>query len=139
MAVSGAMKLTTLSDVSIDTNPLPYPELLIDVALSLDKVEHVCYFLNPIVVLDRATRQTDYRRNEINDFYNNRIDQLKNFVMPDDGYSTLTSGSLLNYAQIKATNHQKEGDIHAAHILAWAITLLVKTIDIDLDWIEPPT
>ncbi|MHC4870355.1 MAG: hypothetical protein ACYTFY_00755 [Planctomycetota bacterium] len=137
MAVSGAMKLTTLADIAKTT--LPHPEILIDKALSLTEAEHVCYFLNPIIVLDRASKYSTYRKSEIMGFYQSRINMLNNFLMPDKGFSTLTSGSLINYAQIKATSNGKEGDIHAVHILAWAIKILADNTGSQLNWLEPPT
>lgn len=137
MSVSGAMKLTTLADIS--GKQLPCPEILIDCALSLVDANHVCYFLNPLVVLDRASKNTSYKKDEIDLFFNKRVEMLEDFKMPDGGYSTLTTGSITNYAQIKATLNNKESDIHAAHILAWAITLLSKRQKAQLDWIEPPT
>jgi hypothetical protein len=137
IGVSGAMKLTTLAD---EINmPLPYPEKLIDIALKLTKAEHVCYFLNPLLVLDRCSIYTDYRKNDINNFYEKRIKILDNFLMPDKGYATMVSGSVKNFGQIVATKNEKCADIHAAHILGWAILLIANKFNIELDMQQPPT
>ncbi|MFH0911644.1 MAG: hypothetical protein V1918_09105 [Planctomycetota bacterium] len=136
-AVSGAMKLVTLSDLV--GKPLPWPERMIDLALAVPRAEHVCYLLNPLCVLDRAARLSHHRSAEVAAFRQERSGRLQDFLAPDGGAMTTTRGSIVRYNHLKVGRGAREGDVHGAHMVAWALTLLARAEGIELGWTEPPT
>jgi hypothetical protein len=135
-ATGGAMKLVLLCEI-LGTELLQ-PEFLVDAALSCDAMDDVCQFLNPLVVLEKV-EQSNYRSDDITRFRFKRMENIKNFIMPDGGFAFTPQGSTTNYAGIKTTRGLRVGDVHAAHILSWAVYLLEKSITGETPWLEPPT
>jgi len=139
VGVSGLMKLVTLADL-LD-RPVLEPERLIDIALraSASEAAHVCFLVNPLLVFDRAQRHADHRAREVADWRNAATQRLADLRMPDGGFATTVDGSIGRYTHLTVGTQQRQGDVHGAHMVGWALALLGRAEGQDLGLTEPPT
>lgn len=131
--VNGAMKyLTGIHAANI--YEFPYPEKLVDTALSATNDEHACNNFNVTYCLYAAHKIIpDYRKNEIEEFLLSRLEIYKEFYYPDYGGFSFKKGAANdNLYGAKITKGLNEPDIHGTCLFMFGIALIDEVLGLEL-------
>lgn len=136
--INGAMKVITGFHAA-NIYDFPYPKKLIDTALSGTNNTDACSNFNISYVLYATNKiESEYRKNEIEDFLLNRLEIYKKFYWPELGGFSFHEGRASNvlYGK-KITRGKLEPDIHGTIMFIWGISVINQIIDLGLDWKIP--
>lgn len=136
--INGAMKVFTGYHAA-HIYDIPYPRKIIDTALAGINDFEACSNFNIVYVLYGATRiETEYRKNEIQDFLLKRLDIYKEYYWPDLGGFSFHKGRANDiYYGKKITSGKSEPDIHGTIMFVWGIAIINKILNLGLDWKIP--
>lgn len=138
--INGAMKIL-IGFSTVNYLKLIYVERLIDTVLSGVNDSHACDNFNIVYCLYVASKLTDYRKQEIQQFCLDRLNIYKEYYHEKEGgFSFYKDMANDVYYGAKITKGLNEPDIHGTVMFLWGITLISKILNIkDLDLKEPIT
>ncbi len=136
--INGAMKILTGLHVA-GVNEFPYPERLIDTALSAINDNEACSNFNVVYVLYGARKQSpDYRSTEVREFLKNRLRLYREYYHPEKGgFSFLKQKANETYYGKRLTVGKNEPDIHGTILFVWGLSIINQMMDIGLDFKVP--
>ncbi len=122
-SINGSMKVLTGLDW-IDT-PIHFPEKLIDFCLLNEPSSEGCDLVDAVYVLYRCSKQTNYKRKEINNYFN-KLQKiiLSHYKSDEGGFSYYINRSQEYYYGLKITDGQNRADIHGTLLLLWALSMI---------------
>ena len=108
-----------------------YPELLIDLCLNTVNDGHACNHFNIICVLYYCNKLVDYRKDEIIDYANQRIEMYKKHYWEDHGaFSFFKSRANTRYYNATISKGLREPDIHGTVMFVNGIALIAELLEI---------
>jgi len=122
-SINGAMKvLTGLEWINLDIH---HPEKIIEYCLQNEPNNEGCDLVDIIYVLNRCSKQTDYRKTEIIKYFD-KIENLimQHFYKDEGGFSYFINKSQTHYYGLKISNGLRTADIHGTTLLVWALSLI---------------
>lgn len=137
--INGAMKILT-GFRAAGKSRFPYPECLINTALTIPNEMEACSNFNVVYVLYCCRSLTDYRHDDIKAYCLQKLSHYKQYYFDDiGGFSFYLNRANQKYYGAKITRGLKEPDIHGTVMFLWGITLISKIIGLDLGLREPVT
>jgi len=125
--INGAMKvLTALDWLEV---PIHYPDTLIDTCLERLPSSDGCHLVDAVYVLYRCLQQTQYKRAKIQAYCAQVLDMIKQHYNPDGGFSYGIGRSQTGYYGVPISRGLAESDIHGTCLLAWAVAMILETLD----------
>tara|TARA_Y100000817_G_scaffold265773_1_gene221733 strand:- start:12 stop:1133 length:1122 start_codon:yes stop_codon:yes gene_type:complete len=126
--INGCMKVLTGLDW-IETS-INYPEKLIDLCLESKPSQEGCDLVDIVYVLYRSQKETDYRKEEVVQFFYNLIAVIeKHYFYGLGGFSYYINKSQVNYYGLKITKGKNIPDLHGTTLLLWALSMIYETIE----------
>jgi len=121
--INGSMKI--LSGLDWINHPIHYPEKLIDFCLSTTVSGYGCDIVDIVYVLKRCSDVTNYKREQINDYFIN-IENIiaEHYFQEIGGFSYYKNKSQIYYYGLKISQGKNEPDLHGTTLLTWAISLI---------------
>ena len=127
-AINGAMKVITGLDW-LDEK-IHFPEKLIDLCLSTNPKNEGCDLVDIVYVLYRCSLETEYKRNEIINYFNEIIPIVKShYFQGSGGFSYYLERSQQNYYGVQISKGLNTPDIHGTILLTWAIAMMHELIN----------
>ena len=129
--INGAMKVVTGLDwIGLE---IPYPEKLIDTCLSSSPNMEGCDIVDIIYVLYRCNMVTNYRSDDIREYFKTLIDLIKNhYFTGQGGFSYHVNKSQTHYYGVKISRGLNTPDLHGTLLLIWGISMISKVIDLPI-------
>jgi len=137
--INGAMKV--ISGLDWINHPIHLPNRLID--FCLDNTPHIegCDIVDFIYVLYMCSKQSVYRKKEIDNLFEDLLKQIMKLYIEDEkGFSYYNNKSQTHYYGLKITNGLKSADIHGTVLCIWAINMVLnhlEKLDDDMKVIKP--
>jgi len=130
--INGAMKIITGLDW-LDQD-IHYPHELIDFCLSNEPVTEGCDIVDYIYVLYKCFKETDHRRNEIQDKMLNAISSIKKlYIEAEGGFSYFENKSQTHYYGVPITQGLNTSDIHGTLLCTWGLLMAMNTLNLDIE------
>lgn len=121
--INGAMKVLTGLDWLGE--PVHKPNNLIDTCLTIKPEGYGCDIVDIVYVLYRCSRFTDYKKAEIDLFFQNVEELIFNhYFQNDGGFSYYIGKSQIYYYGLNITKGLNEPDIHGSTLLIWALSMI---------------
>ena len=124
---NGAMKM--ISGFDWIGSEIHYPKKIIDTCLSNQPIFEGCDFVDYVYVLNKCSKQTNYKSNEIK---NKLIEISENmeslFHYKFGGYSYFTNKSQTHYYGVNITSGRNVPDIHGTLLCNWGNILILETL-----------
>ncbi len=131
--INGAMKV--ISGLDWLDEEIHYPEKLIDFCLLNTPVLEGCDIVDFVYVLYMCSNQTDYRKKEINELMLSYLTKIKElYFEAEGGFSYFKNKSQTHYYGVPITDGRNQPDIHGTMLLIWAVSMILKNNEIDLNW-----
>jgi len=128
--INGAMKILT-GFSAVDHYQIKYVEQLIDTCLEGISDAHACDNFNIVFVLFYCSRITDYRKEEIEKFFLDRLELYNHYYYPElGGFSFYKNKANETYYGAKISQGLDEPDIHGTMMFTWGISLISNVIDL---------
>lgn len=135
--INGAMKILTGLHAA-EIFEFNNPEKLIDTALTAINNGQACDNFNVVYVLYSASLLTDYRKNDIKIFLENRLNIYKEYYHEDiGGFSFYKNKTNEYYYGKRITKGLNEPDIHGTAMFIWGLAFIDKIIDLGLNFKIP--
>tara|TARA_B100000123_G_scaffold80489_1_gene57905 strand:- start:2202 stop:3305 length:1104 start_codon:yes stop_codon:yes gene_type:complete len=126
--INGAMKVITGLDWLGEE--IHYPKNLIDFCLDNKPVQEGCDIVDFVYTLYMCSKQTDYKKKEINDlFLDITKDIFSLYFKEEGGFSYFQDKSQSHYYGIKITDSLKTPDLHGTLLCLWAINMILDNIE----------
>ena len=120
--INGAMKIITGLDwLNIKVH---YPEKIIDFCLNYDLSNDGCDIVDVVYVLYRCSNETDYKKKEIINFFENVLLVIKSHLNDDGGFSYFKEKNQTHYYDVKFAENKNQSDIHGTLLCLWAIVMI---------------
>lgn len=123
--INGAMKVLTALDWLEE--PIHYPERLIDSCLAFVPIAEGCHLVDTVYVLYRSSLQTEYRRKDIDIFYDEILKMIRLHHNQDGGFSYYVGRAQTHYYGANISYGYPESDIHGTCLLSWALAMITQT------------
>ena len=125
--VNGAMKVITGLDwLNI---PIHRPNELIDLCLKHKPNSEGCDIVDIIYVLYKCHQQTDYKSEEIREYFMHILNDIeKHYYQDIGGFSYFLNKSQTHYYGIQTTKGLDEPDIHGTTLLVWGLSMIFSTL-----------
>ena len=121
--VNGAMKVLTGLDWLDES--IHEPNKLIDTCLGITPDGYGCDIVDIVYVLYRCSNNNDYKKNEINSYFNSIEEMIFDHYFSDSGgFSYYVGKSQLYYYGLNITKGLNEADIHGSTLLLWALSMI---------------
>tara|TARA_B100001996_G_scaffold270697_1_gene211778 strand:- start:1949 stop:3073 length:1125 start_codon:yes stop_codon:yes gene_type:complete len=121
--INGAMKVLTGLDWLGE--PVHKPDRLIDTCLTIKPQGYGCDIVDIVYVLYRCSKYSDYKKLEINLFFEDVEELIYNHYFPEKGgFSYYVGKSQLYYYGLNITEGAEEPDIHGSTLLIWALSMI---------------
>ena len=132
--INGAMKVITGLDWL--NLPIHEPDKLIDLCLSHDPMSEGCDLVDIIYVLYKCKLQTDYKSEEIKNYYRELLSVIeKHYHDETGGFSYFINKSQTHYYGIKITEGLNEPDLHGTILLVWGLSMIFLTLEeFNINW-----
>ncbi len=129
--INGAMKIM-LGFSAADYSKINFVEKIIDTALSGINDSHACDNFNIVYTLYFATKLTDYRKSEIEQFCRERLNIYKEFYMEKEGgFSFHKNKANDRYYNATISKGLNEPDIHGTAMYMHGIALISDILKIN--------
>jgi len=123
--INGAMKI--LTGLEWLNMPIHYPEKLIDYCLSSNPNHEGCDLVDVVYVLYRSSLQTDYRKNDILDYFEKLYEIIfKHYYPETGGFSYYLNKSQIYYYGLYTSKGLNCPDIHGTVLLTWALSMMLN-------------
>jgi hypothetical protein len=127
--INGAMKILTGLDW-LDVK-VPHPEKLIDTCLKTKPESEGCDLVDIVYVLYICNQLTNYKKEEIKDYYQAVISEIeKHYYKEHGGFSYYKNYSQKYYYGSKISKGLNEPDLHGTLLLVWAISMISNLVDL---------
>ena len=121
--INGAMKVLTGLDWLGE--PVHNPDNLIDTCLTIKPQGYGCDIVDMVYVLYRCNKYTDYKKLEIDSFFQSVEELIFNhYFIEKGGFSYYVGKSQLYYYGLNITKGLNEPDIHGSTLLIWALSMI---------------
>lgn len=126
--INGAMKVLTGLDWL--NSEIHYPEKLIDFCLKVEIEHEGCDIVDLVYVLYKCSKQTNYRRGDVNQYLDNLLEKIKlHYVNNDGAFSYYFEASQKYYYGLNISRGLNTADIHGTLLLLWALSMIFETTD----------
>ena len=130
--INGAMKV--ISGLDWIETPIHKPKQLIDFCLDNQPVLEGCDIVDFVYVLYKCSKQTEYRKFEINNLLSTFLNEIKKlYVKKDEGFSYFKTKSQTHYYGVQITEGLHEADIHGTTLCLWAVLMILDCLEIKDD------
>ncbi len=137
--INGAMKV--ISGLDWLEIPIHEPNKLIDFCLENQPILEGCDIVDFVYVLYKCSKQTGYRKKEINDLFGTFLKEIeKLYIEKDGGFSYFHKKAQTHYYGVQITEGLNEADIHGTTLCLWAILMILDSLEImneDMNIIKP--
>ena len=131
--INGAMKV--ISGLDWLGEEIHHPKKLIDFCLLNTPVLEGCDIVDFVYVLYMCSNQTEYKKKEINNLMLNYLSKIKDLYFESKGgFSYFKDSSQTHYYGVPIIDGRNQPDIHGTMLLIWAISMILKNNEIDLNW-----
>jgi len=132
--INGAMKVLTGLDWLGES--IHYPEKLIDYCLNSKPNSEGCDLVDIVYVLYRCSLETDYKKNEIEQYLIGLIYEIKlHYHDKEGGFSYFKNKSQTHYYGVNVSKGLNTPDIHGTILIVWALSMIFKIIKYDnIQW-----
>lgn len=121
--INGAMKVLTGLDWLGE--PVHKPDNLIETCLLIKPEGYGCDIVDIVYVLYRCSKYTDYKKIEIDLFFQTVEELIFNhYFLEEGGFSYYVGKSQLYYYGLNISKGLKEPDIHGSTLLIWALSMI---------------
>ena len=122
-SINGAMKvLTGLEWINVNIH---FPKKIIDYCLENKPNSEGCDLVDIIYVLYRCSSETDYRKKDISNYFDELERKIMNHYRPEEGgFSYFLNKSQTHYYNLPISKGENFADLHGTTLLLWAITLI---------------
>lgn len=126
--INGAMKVITGLDwLNVKIHK---PEKLIDFCLNNKPILEGCDIVDFTYVLYKCSKQTDYRKSEINTLFLEFLNDInKLFIKEEGGFSYFLNSSQTYYYGAKITSGDNYADIHGTTLCLWAVMMILDSLE----------
>jgi hypothetical protein len=122
--INGAMKILTGLDWLEEK--IHYPEKIIDFCLSSDISSKGCDMVDVVYVLYRCSKETNYKKKEILNYFDYILKMIRVHYSPDDGgFSYFQNYNQTHYYDLKIADMKSRSDIHGTLLCLWAIVMIM--------------
>ena len=127
--INGAMKIITGLDwIKID---IPFPQKLLDTFLKIEPFDDGCDLVDIVYVIYMCSRSSDYKNDEIKNYFENILYKIEEHYFPDlGGFSYFVNRSQTHYYGVNIAKGFNEPDIHGTLLLVWAISIISQVLDL---------
>lgn len=137
--INGAMKV--ISGLDWLEREIHYPEKLIDFCLANEPIHEGCDVVDFIYVLYKCSKQTKYRKDEVNKLLYDQAKVLRELFRPNEGgFSYFRNKSQTHYYGVEITTGENSADIHGTLLCIWAIMMILDSnelLDTNYNIIKP--
>ena len=131
--INGAMKM--ISGFDWIEQKIHFPEKLIDLCLDTSPSSEGCDLVDIVYVLYMCTKQTNYKKREIINYYKEIISLIKlHYYKEFYGFSYYKNKSQTHYYGVKITKGKDTPDLHGTTLLIWALSMIIEVNEINLSW-----
>lgn len=131
--INGAMKM--ISGFDWIDQEVHYPKKLIDLCLDTTPSSEGCDLVDIVYVLYMCSKQTNYKRLEIINYFNEMISVIYiHYYKNQYGFSYFKNKSQTHYYGAKITEGKDFPDIHGTILLIWALSMIIEINEINLSW-----
>ena len=121
--INGAMKV--FSGLKWINSEIHYPQKIIDYCLSTNVNDEGCDLVDTVFVLYEASKQVNYRKNEVVLYMNNIKEIIFSRFYPEyGGFSYYRNQSQKYYYGLVTSNGENYPDIHGTILLTWALSMI---------------
>jgi hypothetical protein len=126
--INGAMKVITGLDwINYEIHR---PNKLIDFCLTNIPESEGCDIVDYVYVLYKCSKQTTYKKKDINDIFKNIIRQLlKLYNSKDQAFSYYENKAQTHYYGLKITHGTDKADLHGSLLCLWAIFMMMENME----------
>jgi len=130
--INGSMKIITGLDwLNFE---ILYPEKLIDFCLNNQPSHEGCNVVDTVYVLWMCSKQTNYKRKEIQNYLYEVIEIIKLHHFQSGGFSYYLNKSQIYYYGLKITTGRNTPDIHGTILFIWALSMINDLCEIGMEW-----
>lgn len=127
--INGAMKVITGLDWI--GHEIHYPKKLIDYCLKNRPILEGCDIVDYVYTLYKCSRQTDYKKKEINKILSEILEDIINlYYINEGGFSYFVGKSQSHYYGVKITASRQTPDLHGTLLCVWAINMILDNLQI---------
>ncbi len=126
--INGAMKV--ISGLDWIDEEIKYPEKLIDYCLKTKPDEDGCDLVDITYVLHMCLKQSNYKQEEVKNYYSTILDIIKNHSYHNGGFSYFGRKSQTHYYGVEISTGENEPDLHGTVLLVWAISMISQHISL---------
>ena len=126
--INGAMKVITGLDWL--NFPIHKPEKLIDFCLRNIPIDEGCDIVDFVYVLFKCSKETSYRKKEINEIFSLILSQLSRLYVNHEGaFSYFINKSQSYYYGVKISDGKNVADLHGTLLSLWAIFMIMDNME----------
>ena len=137
--INGAMKI--ISGLDWLEHEIHHPTKLIDYCLNNKPILEGCDVVDYIYVLYKCSKQTDYKKREINLVLMSLFHEIKLLYSKlDGGFSYFKNKSQTHYYGVPVSKGLQTSDIHGTLLCSWALLMILdlnNKLDTDFNIIKP--
>lgn len=131
--INGAMKV--LSGLDWLSEPIHYPQSLIDTCLSCFPEPEGCHVVDAVYVLYRCSQQVAYKKSQVNRYCLSLLEMIQKHHNPDGGFSYFISKSQTSYYGTPISDGLAVSDIHGTCLFSWALAMIFEILELKgLTW-----
>lgn len=124
--INGSMKI--LSGLDWLDCDIHYPEKLIDYCINNNPITEGCDIVDYIYVLYRCSEQTNYRKEDILNLFDDSLDEIiKLYHKQNFGFSYFKNQSQTHYYGLEITKGNNAPDLHGTLLCTWAIIMILNS------------
>lgn len=130
--INGAMKV--ISGLDWLNEEIHYPEKLIQYCINNVPIMEGCDIVDFVYVLYMCSKQTDYKKKEVNKVLENLLnDLLQLYHYKEGAFSYYKNMSQTHYYGIKITEGNNTPDIHGTTLCLWALIMILENLELSKD------
>ena len=127
--INGAMKVITGLDWI--NAKIPFPDKLLNTFLKIEPLDDGCDLVDIVYVIYMCSRSTDYKNNEVKNYFENILSKIEKHYFHDlGGFSYFINRSQTHYYGVNISKGFNEPDIHGTLLLVWAISIISQVLDL---------
>jgi hypothetical protein len=128
--INGAMKV--INALEWLEAEIPYPDRLIETALSQLPRNDGCHLIDTVYVLFKCSRQSSYKKREILEYYKRILEMIKLHYRKDGAFSYYLKSNQTNYYGARIAKSLEQSDIHGTYLLLYAIAMILEILQLDV-------
>ena len=126
-SINGSMKVISGFDwLGINIHS---PESLIDTCLQHEPMSEGCDLVDVIYVLYMCNKQTNYREDDIKNYFESLIPEVEEHFYPEiGGFSYYKHKSQTHYYGLNISDGLDEPDLHGTTLLVWGLSMMFEIL-----------